>query len=229
MPRKARIVLKNTAHHIIQRGHNRQAVFVEPSDYQYYLSTLREWKEKLGVQIYGYCLMTNHVHLIANPGYDETHLGLLMKRLAGRQTRYVNYMERRIGSLWAGRNKASPIDTDEYLLACSRYVDMNPVRAGMVSHPQEYPWSSYRQKAGLEAMWLDIDPCYSGLDCSIERRQNKYAIYVAENPPQAELEQIRSAVNRSQLTGSGRFIDEVESRLGIRVENRGQGRPKVGK
>lgn len=126
MPRQARVIVKNMPHHIVQRGHNRQAVFIEDADYQYYLATLKEWKVKLGVKVYAYCLMTNHVHLILDPGDDEESISRLMKRLAGRQTRYVNHLEKRTGSLWERRYKSSPIQKDPYLLACSRYVEMNP-------------------------------------------------------------------------------------------------------
>ena len=132
MPRKARVVVPNTPHHIVQRGHNKQVVFVERRDYYYYLQNLREWKEKLGCKLYAYCLMTNHIHLIVDPGDEPDNLALLMKRVTARQTRLVNYLEKRTGSLWEGRYKSSPIDTNEYLLTCCRYVEMNPVRAGMV-------------------------------------------------------------------------------------------------
>ncbi|MDF1589579.1 MAG: transposase, partial [Gammaproteobacteria bacterium] len=111
MPRQARIILQNTPHHIVQRGHNRETVFVEKEDYIYYLDTLKEWKQELRVNVYGYCLMSNHVHLILDPVDEPANLGKLMKRLAGRQTRYVNYQEKRTGSLWEGRYKSSPIET----------------------------------------------------------------------------------------------------------------------
>jgi len=138
MPRKARVVLPNYPHHVVQRGYNRQAVFIEETDYLYYLENLAEWKTTLGCKVYGYCLMTNHVHLIVDPGERAENLGLLVKRLAGRQTRLVNRVERRTGSLWEGRYKSSAIETDRYLLACCRYVELNPVRAGMVATPAEY-------------------------------------------------------------------------------------------
>lgn len=118
MPRQARIVLANTPHHIAQRGHNRQTIFVERQDNLYYLETLKEWKHELNVKVYGYCLMTNHVHLIVEPNDEPENIGKLMKRLAGRQTRYVNHQEGRSGSLWEGRYKSSPIEIDAYLLAC---------------------------------------------------------------------------------------------------------------
>jgi len=226
MPRKARVILSNTAHHIVQRGHNRAAVFIEEQDYLHYLSILKEWKEKFGTRMYGYCLMTNHVHLILDPAEDVTSIGKLMKRLAGRYTRYFNHQERRTGSVWEGRYKSSPIETEHYLKACSRYVDMNPVRAGMVKHPGEYPWSSYRQKVGMDTeKWIDADACFQGLSPYPKVRQRLYAEYVSNDISEGEQTFIGQALNRGQLTGSHRFIDEVESRIGIRVEHRGQGRP----
>ena len=156
MPRKARIVLANCPHHIIQRGHNRAAVFAEDRDYLYYLENLSEWKSQLGCRVYSYCLMTNHIHLIIDPGDHPANLGLLMKRVTARQTRFVNQLERRSGSLWEGRYKSSPIETDSYLLACCRYIELNPVRAMMVLSAQHYRWSSYRAKIGKFKMigWI---------------------------------------------------------------------------
>ena len=156
MPRGSRVVLPNYPHHIIQRGHNRQAVFSTDKDYLNYLKHLKEWKEDLGCEVYAYCLMTNHVHLIVDPGRRVENLALLMKKVAGRQTRYVNKIAGRTGTLWEGRYKSSPIQTDEYLLACCRYIELNPVRAGIVKNPEEYPWSSYRQKVGADTLELAI-------------------------------------------------------------------------
>ena len=116
MPRRARVIVPGMPHHIVQRGHNREVVFVEGRDYEYYLENLAEWKLALGLQVYSYCLMTNHVHLIIGANERLGDIGELMKRLAGRQTRFVNKMERRTGSLWESRYKVSPIDTGAYLL-----------------------------------------------------------------------------------------------------------------
>jgi putative transposase len=118
-------------------------VFVGDEDFQYYLENLKESGGEYGVKVYAYRLMANHVHLIVEPGNSVASIGFLMKRLAGRQTRYVNKLGRRTGSLYEGRYKVSPIETDAYLLACCRYVEMNPVKAGMVSGPGQYKWSSY--------------------------------------------------------------------------------------
>ena len=128
MPRMARIVLPNFPHHIVQRGHNRQATFAEAADFERYLDTLREYKAEYRVKVLAWCLMTNHLHLLLAPE-DLDGLGKLMKRLAGRQTRYHNHLEGRSGTLWEGRYKSSVVQSDAYFLACCRYIELNPVRA----------------------------------------------------------------------------------------------------
>lgn len=227
MPRAARLIVPDYPHHIIQRGHNRQVVFACDDDYQYYLDNLREWKEKLGCRVFAYCLMTNHIHLIVDPGENPTELAQLMKRVTGRQTRYVNKMEKRTGSLWEGRYKSSPISTNEYLLACCRYIELNPVRAGIVADPADYRWSSYASKIGNGNQdLLDYDPCYMELAGSQEERAYKYAGWIKSAIPEGELERIRQSLQRGQLTGGNIFVDEVEKIVERRVEFRGQGRPK---
>ena len=224
MPRTGRIVLPNVAHHIVQRGHNRQVVFAADDDFRYYLDTLKTWKGAYGIKVYGYCLMTNHVHLVLEPPDEVEVLSRLMKRLAGRQTRYVNRREDRSGTLWESRYKSSPIQTDEYLLACCRYVDLNPVRAGMVAAPQDYRWSSYRMKAGWDRpAWLDPDPCYVALGQTRQYRFGRYRRFVKNAIPKGEWALIHQAVNRNQLTGNHRFIDQVERITGRRIEPRNPG------
>ena len=228
MPRSARIVVAGYPHHIIQRGHNRGLVFASDEDYLYYLDNLKEWKEKLGCKVYAYCLMTNHVHLIVAPGENEQNLAQLIKRVAGRQTRYVNKLEKRSGSLWEGRYKSSLIDRNEYLLACCRYVELNPVRAGMVIDPAEYRWSSYGGKTGAAPQeWLDYDQYFLGLDNDAVIRSRKYEEWTKGGISEEELELIRKSIQRGQLTGSQRFVDEIEQKTNRRVEFRGQGRPRA--
>lgn len=226
MPRSARIVISDYPHHIIQRGHNRQVVFVSDDDYQYYLDNLHEWKERLECKVYAYCLMANHVHLIIDPGSDGKNLALLMKRIAGRQTRHVNRLENRSGTLWEGRYKSSPICVNEYLLACSRYVELNPVRAGIVTEAEAYRWSSYGAKVGTSKHeWLDFDSQYFGLGSTERKRQGKYRDFVQGTIQERELEQIRLGIQRGQLTGSRRFMKAIEAKVGRRIEFRGPGRP----
>ena len=186
MPRTARIVLPYTPHHIVQRGHNRQTVFVTDDDYNYYLENLIEFKRSFGCKIYAYCLMTNHVHLVVDPGKNPDSLSLLMKRVAGRQTRYVNKLEKRTGSLWEGRFKSSMISTEEYLPACCRYIELNPLRAGMVTDPGEYQWSSYGAKVlGWKDTVVDFHPSSLALGESDGARQMAYAEYVHGTPSKA--------------------------------------------
>lgn len=207
MPRRSRVLLANRPHHIIPRGHNRQVVFAGNDDYRYYLATMREWKEALGCKVYAYCLMTNHIHAIIDPGDDPNHLSLFMKRVAARQTRLLNRLERRSGTLWGSRFKSSPIETECYLLACCRYVEMNPVRAGMVVAPEDYSWSSCRSHLGREKTdWLDD--------------------WLRSAVPPGEWDLIRKAAQRCQLTGGNLFTAEVEKKIGLRIELRWQGRPK---
>jgi putative transposase len=221
MPRSSRIVVANYPHHIIQRGHNKQTVFASDQDYLYYLENLKEWSEAYGCKVYAYCLMTNHLHLIIDPGHDARSMAFLMKRVAGRQTRYVNMLERRSGSLWEGRFKSSTISTDEYLLACCRYVELNPIRAGLVADPAEYQWSSYRERIGMSKDgWLDEDPCYLGLASNRKKREERYKAWVKDSIPKDELELIRQSLQRGQLTASLKFIDEIEGKINRRIEFR---------
>jgi len=227
MPRKRRIAVANFPHHIVQRGHNRRVVFVTDRDRSTYLETLCEFRAELELKIYGYCLMTNHVHLIVDPGADAANLSLLMKRLAGRHTRRINRLERRTGTSWEGRFKCSPIESDRYLLACTRYVDLNPVRANMVRRPEDYRWSSYRARVGLtQCDWLDPDPCFLGLASTEAQRRERYRELVEQGISEYELSFIRGAVQRNQLTGSEAFILEIEHRTGERILHRPRGRPR---
>ena len=224
MPRTGRVLVPNHAHHIVQRGHNHQVVFAEHHDYQYYLDTLTQWKMKLGIKVYAWCLMTNHVHMILEPPEEVEKLGQLMKRLAGRQTRYVNRQEGRHGTLWEGRYKSSPIQTESYLLACLRYVELNPVRARIVAEPGNYLWSSYQPRiSGNSSGRLDEHPCYTVLARSPEVRAKLYEDFLRCAVPKSELNMIRSSLQRGQLTGNNKFVNEVEQIIGRRIEHRSPG------
>jgi len=196
MPRRGRVVLPNFAHHVVQRGHNKQAVFAEEADCLYYLSTLEAYKEIYGVKVYRFCLMTNHVHLILQPGDAVAGMGRVMNRLAGRQNRFVNRQELRTGTLWESRYRSSPMETEAYLLACCRYVELNPVRAGMVGDPSEYPWSSFQRQAGGGGRfaWVDMDPCYPGLGATGEERGARYRDFVHSAVGAGGLSVIREAL-----------------------------------
>jgi putative transposase len=171
--------------------------------------------------------MTNHVHLLLAPGDTASSLGQLMKALAARMTRYRNNLEGRSGTLWESRYKSSVVQSDTYLLACSRYIELNPVRARIVSSAEDYPWSSFRLRLleSAENSWLDLDPCFNALGTTEALRRNRYKEFVDQVVPSGELALIRDALQRGQLTGTSRFVDEIEHITGLRVMTRGQGRP----
>ena len=217
--------------HIVQRGHDRQPVFVQRRDFEYYVANLADAKSEHGIYLYGYCLMTNHVHLLIAPSENVTGVSSFIRMLAGRQTRYVNKLEARTGTLWEGRFKASLIDTEAYLLACYRYIDLNPVRAAMVGAPEEYRWSSYRCHAGLEkSQLLDVSDIYKALGKDKATRGIAYQRYVVSGISDEELSTIRTALRRNQITGNQAFKEAIERRTGRRLFSRGRGRPsKLGK
>ncbi len=230
MPRTARVVLPNYPHHVIQRGHNRRPIFAEDADFEYYLRTLSEWKTILGCKIYAFCLMTNHTHLIVDPGETAGNLAILMKRVAGRYTRRINLLEDRSGTVWNGRFKSSPIETDRYLLACSRYIELNPVRAGMIADPAHYRWSSYQDRVGRPRFrWVDENPIYLEMGRTPTERRASYREWTHAGIPEGEWEFLRTAVQRGQLTGNAKFEEFVRRNIGRRVLTRPPGRPKTGR
>ncbi len=230
MPRYPRLFLPDMPIHVVQRGHDRQPVFVQTADYRYYLDNLREAKDALSIHVNGYCLMINHVHLILTPKTETENISKLMRLLAARQTRYVNKLESRTGTLWEGRFKASLIDTTSYLLACCRYVDLNPVRAAMVASPDEYSWSSYRSHVGTsDDQLLDPSSAYRALGKTNTERTQAYRAFVAMDSDESELAVVRTALQRNQPTGSKRFCDAIGERIGRRISTHGPGRPSVKK
>ncbi len=227
MPRRARIVLPNHPHHIVHRGHHSQAVFASDDDRQYYLRKLLEEKEKLQCRMYAFCLMSNHVHLLIDPGNNIAALGLIMKSVAGQHSRYVNRLSGRKGALWEGRYYSSPIDVDTYLLACNKYIEMNPVRAGIVEKPEDFSWSSYRYKAGFAGVnWIDEDPAYRSLGKNPEDRISRYRQSMKRSLSAPVQSFIRTAAMRGQLTGGEDFSEKVFHETGRRIMYRGPGRPK---
>ena len=225
MSRTARVVLPAYPHHVVQRGHNRRAVFAASGDYERYLATLEKFKDVFGVKVYAWCLMTNHVHLLLEPS-NRMALALLMKRLSGRETRYRNRLEQRSGTLWEGRYKSSVVQTDGHVLACCRYIELNPVRAHIVAAAQDYPWSSCRARLGhATSAMLDLDPCYQGLAADESTRRERYREFLKAAVPDGEWELIRTAVQRGQLTGTDAFLERVARILNRTIANRGRGRP----
>jgi putative transposase len=146
MPRPARLNLPDIPQHITQRGNNRQVCFHADNDYRLYLELLHEACRAHDCSLHAYVLMTNHAHLLMTPATPEG-VSKVMRDLGRDYVRAINRTYRRTGTLWEGRFKSSLVDTNRYCLTCYRYIEFNPVRAGMVSHPADYPWSSYHVNA----------------------------------------------------------------------------------
>lgn len=226
MARQPRITIPTFPHHIIQRGNNRQAIFFAEEDYRFFLDCLRQAKLKCACRIYSYVLMTNHFHLLVEPA-EIGDLGRFMQSVGRRYVRYINQTYRRSGTLWEGRFKSAAVSCDDYLMICSRYIELNPVRAGLVNYPSEYVWSSYQYRAlGKFDRLLDEDPWYVGLGMNAEERRSLYREWVASSTQKGEWEEIRRATQRGRLIGRDAFKKQIEATVGRRLTGESRGRPR---
>jgi putative transposase len=225
MPRRARLAIPGIPWHIIQRGNNRSVCFYTEEDYRKYLDTLREQAMKYGCAIHAYVLMTNHVHLLLTPEKADS-AALLMKHLGQRYVQYINRVYRRSGTLWEGRFRSCLTQSEDYVLACYRYIELNPVRANMVSHPREYPWSSYRANGeDVADPLLTPHDEYLRLGRSGEERRHHYReLFKAHMDPE-RINEIRRATNGNYALGNERFKTEIEQALRRRATPGRSGRP----
>ena len=174
MPRKKRFYLPGVPVHVFQRGYNRQPVFFDDEDYLSYLRFLKVSADTLGCLVHAYVLMTNHVHLLVTPK-TENDVSLLFQNIGRHFVPYINKTYHRSGSLWEGRHKGNILESERYFLTCMRYIEMNPVRAGMVTHPRQYRWSSYAANAqGVDNAIIQPHDLYFALGRTTEARQTAY-------------------------------------------------------
>jgi len=217
MPRQARLVLPDVALHVIQRGHNRDACFWHDTDRLVYLTLLHQLSKKTGCALHAYVLMTNHVHLLLTPR-DSDSCGRLMRNLGQRYVQYVNRRYERSGTLWEGRYRSCLVDSTEYVLACHRYIELNPVRAGMVGTPSAYRWSSHNGNAGAMRNQLLNAHCeYLALSQDEEPRRAAYRQLFEKGEEPRFLQRIREATNsgfpllgerlKAQLASAGRRLE----------------------
>ena len=227
MPRRPRIQLDRVPLHIVQRGHNREACFFSEDDYASYLHWLGEALADSDCTLHAYALMTNHVHLLITPKQAALVPRLIMS-LGRRYVQYVNRTQGRTGTLWDSRYKASVIHADSYLLTCMRYIELNPVRAGMVEDPAHYRWTSYRQNGlGQTDSRITAHPLYESLGMTSKARQAAYRVLVRSELDAAAIDDIRLALNQNQPLGNSRFYAQIERKLGERREARARGRPAL--
>lgn len=175
MARRPRVLIAHQSHHIVQRGHRQQVIFDDSHAYRAYLLDLHTCRASLGVALHAWCLMPNHVHLLLTPGDDPRSISVLMQRIARHATRRWNLRRGTAGSLWEARFKSRPIDSERYLLECCRYIELNPVRAGITESAAEYPWSSYQARMGIVSDEnLDLHDLYLAIGSNQHARRKEY-------------------------------------------------------
>lgn len=215
MARRPRLYLPDCSLHIIQRGNSRDACFRDDSDYKAYLYFMREAAAQYGVSIHAFVLMTNHVHILATPSTEKS-VSQMMQSIDRRYVQYFNHTYSRTGTLWEGRYKSTLVDTERYLLTVYRYIELNPVRAGMVEHAADYLWSSYSHNAaGVDIQMLTPHSGYLSLGKNPELRESAYRKLFQTHIPDMDIEAIRLATNKSWVLGSKKFIEQFENRAGI--------------
>lgn len=214
MPRRPRIVIPGLPLHIIQRGNNRNPCFFERSDYLVYLALLRGAAERSGCNIHAYALMTNHIHLLVSP-HSEASPGEMMKMIGDAYVPYINRRYNRFGTLWQGRYRSCLVQDERYFLVCQRYIELNPVRAGLMPHPLDFEWSSYRANAsGEHSDIIKQHQIYLDLARSPIERQFNYRALFDEAMPQQEVDQLRHATRANLVFGSAQFSESIGVRLG---------------
>ena len=223
MARRPRHIVPGQPIHLIQRGNNRQAIFFGDADYCVYHEALEDAAVHYGCAVHAYVFMTNHVHLLLTP-YNRDGPSRTMQSVGRRYVRYINKTYRRTGTLWEGRFKSAIVDSERYFLTCSRYIELNPVRAGMVNSPQDYPWSSYRHNAqGQCDTLLEKHSVYLGLGSDNASRHAAYENLFRSALHPGELEQIRFATNTGSVIGNDQFREQTEKLLESRIRPFGHG------
>jgi putative transposase len=229
MARLPRLTVPSYPHHIIQRGNNRQAIFAAGGDYEVLLSMLEEHAAKSGVAIHAYVLMSNHFHLLATP---ETAEGIptMMQSVGRRYVRYFNQQQERTGTLWEGRYKSTLIQAERHLIACMVYIDLNPVRAGLVRDPADYPWSSHNHYVGVRSDRLVTPhPLYWALGNTPFARDATYAELVRTGISAQQESAFTDSALLGWALGEPDYVADLQRRTARRVSKTKAGRPPLPK
>lgn len=229
MTRLPRYVIPGQPQHIVQRGNNRQVIFAADADYQFFRDAMVDAAKDHGLVIHAYVWMTNHIHLLATPEFEHS-ISKVFQSVGRRYVQYFNFTYRRSGTLWEGRYRATVVDSEQYLLTLMRYIELNPVRAGMVAHPWDYPWSSYRHYAqgesGLNGDWLTAHEEYLRLGRNEAHRQSAYRQLFQAAISGNDLAEIRDCTHKGWALGDERFREQIEALGQRRVASKGVGRPR---
>jgi putative transposase len=228
MPRQPRLIIPDVAVHIVQRGNNRTQCFRTDGDFQVYLSELRRRSAKFDCAVHAYCLMSNHVHLLVTPARADGCTGM-MKELSQAYAWYFNQRHERTGTLWEGRFRSCMAQSARYVLACYRYIELNPVRAGIVPHPELYPWSSYAANCGTAADTL-VTPHAEFIALASEERARPavYRALLGDGLDRQALEAIRAATHGGYPLASGEFKGRLKLPPGRSLERARAGRRTTG-
>lgn len=214
MARQPRPVVPGVPLHITQRGNNRLNCFFADADYLVYLDLLRTAAYDASCEVHAYVLMTNHVHLLVSPK-DEGGPSSLMKSLGERYVQYVNRRRSRTGALWDGRYHSCLVQSDRYLMICHRYIELNPVRAGLAIHPADYPWSSFRRNAhGDDNFLVTPHELYARLGNHAASREEAYRELFSDVLTEQRLFELRQATHCNHLLGTQEFKAEMSKMLG---------------
>jgi putative transposase len=225
MARLPRLTLAGYPHHIILRGNNRQAIFMDNADFQRMLALLQNHAKEQGVQVHSYVLMSNHLHLLLTPLQNDS-LPKMMQAVGRSYVLYFNKRHGRSGTLWEGRYRSSLIQTERYFLACMAYIDLNPVRAGMVTQAADYPWSSHGHYIGRQnEAWLTPHPMYWEMGNTPFAREAAYAAMVQFGIDQKQQQALTSSTLSGWALGEDGFVEGLQKQTARRVNPAKAGRP----
>lgn len=225
MPRRPRLCPAGIPQHVVQRGNNRQVCFASDEDLKAYAHWLHEGAQKCHVKVHAWVFMTNHVHLLVTP-VEDMAIARMMQHIGRHYVRYFNYTYRRTGTLWEGRYHSCLVQGNAYLLACQKYIELNPVRAGMVDDPADYSWSSYQSNAlGVSSKILTPHTVYLQLGRTKSERLTNYRELFGTDVQEGLLSDIRYATTKGLVLGTENFKSEVEELTGKRVRPLRRGRP----
>ncbi len=225
MPRKPRFYVAGASVHALQRGHNRSAVFFGDLDYLEYLRCLKQAADSCGCAVHAYVLMTNHVHLLLTPSGADS-VGRMFQSIGRHYVRHINETYKRHGGLWEGRYKSNVVESQAYFLSCMRYIELNPVRAGITDHPANYRWSSHLANAhGVSNAILTAHAEYLALGGAPDARQSAYRGLFDLRMDAVPLAPIRGALQTGTPLGNEKFKAEIETALQRKVGHARRGRP----
>jgi putative transposase len=225
MARLPRLIVPHQPHHVIQRGNDRQLIFRDADDYRVFLAWQREAAKQFKVAIHAYVLMPNHLHLLATPS-DKLGLARMMQWVGRYYVPYFNNKYGRVGTLWQGRYRATVIDSERYFMTCSTYIELNPVRAGMVSSPADYSWSSYAHHVGTRSDPIITDHAlYWALGNTPFDREVAYKGLLEQGLGADVVNAVAEATSKGWALGSEKFKARLEKEVQRRVGPAKRGRP----